>query len=355
MATRGPIPLRLVAAALCLAAALLLSPLWMPLVLAAWAADVLRPAQRRLERILRGHRRGAAAVVVLLALAVLLPMTGVALAVASEAHDVLEQVRDALMGKGSLGGALLGGAGDSAPDWVALATRYGANAWRAATTLARASARAAIATVVFVFALYTFLTEGPRAWAWVEARAPGSRHALRRLAAAFRETGRGLIVAGGGTALVQGAFATAAYVAIGIPRALILGPLTAVSAIVPAVGTSLVWVPLAIELAVTGDRGRAALTVAAGGLTSIIDNFVRPVLARHGRLALPTFVVLISMLGGVAVMGATGALLGPLVVRLAVEAIEIVTEDASPPPDAHPRPPDDVHDVRAETEHRAPE
>jgi predicted PurR-regulated permease PerM len=156
---------------------------------------------------------------------------------------------------------------------------------------------------------------------------PIPSEAFARLTNAFRETGRGLIVAGGGTALVQGAVATVAYVAIGIPRALLLGPLTALCAIVPLVGTGLVWVPLAIELGATGQYWRAGVVVAVGaGVHSLIDNFIRPLFARYGRLTLPTFVVFVSMIGGVAVFGAAGALLGPLVVRLCAESLAIVFE-----------------------------
>jgi predicted PurR-regulated permease PerM len=62
------------------------------------------------------------------------------------------------------------------------------------------------------------------------------------------------------------------------------------------------------------------------GVHSLIDNFVRPLLARYGRFTLPAFVVLASMLGGAAVFGAAGALFGPLLVRLCVESLAIVSE-----------------------------
>jgi predicted PurR-regulated permease PerM len=93
------------------------------------------------------------------------------------------------------------------------------------------------------------------------------------------------------------------------------------------VGTALVWIPLAIELAVTGQYWQAGVVVLVGaGVHSLIDNFVRPLLARYGRLTLPAFVVLVSMLGGAAVFGAAGALLGPLLIRLCVESLAIVSE-----------------------------
>jgi predicted PurR-regulated permease PerM len=217
-------------------------------------------------------------------------------------------------------------------DLAELGSRYGANAWRTVTVIARVSATAAIDLLVFVSALYTFAADGERAYSWLEAHAPIPRDSLARLASAFRETGRGLIVAGGGTALVQGAVATVAYAVIGAPRALLLGPLTAVCAIIPVIGTGLVWIPLAVELAASRAYGRAAVLAAVGlGVLGTVDNFVRPVLARHGRLTLPTFLVLVSMLGGAALLGAAGALAGPLVVRLCVESLAILAEERRAP------------------------
>ena len=57
-----------------------------------------------------------------------------------------------------------------------------------------------------------------------------------------------------------------------------------------------------------------------------IDNFARPYLARRGKLQLPTFVVLVSMFGAVEVFGGWGVIFGPLLVRLAKEALELRRE-----------------------------
>ena len=328
---RAPNAIQTLTVVLCVLALIVFAPVGVPLVLAAWFADVLGPAVRRLERVLGGRRRAAAAIVVLFALAVLASLVGIGAALVGGVRELLGQVGAALEGQGSLAGALLGG--DATPshasirDWADLASRHGASAWRTLMSVARASASAAIGVVVFVAALYTFAVDGERAYAWLETHAPIPRDALERLARAFRETGRSLIIGSGGTALVQGAIATAAYVAIGIPRALLLGPLTAVCALVPVVGTGLVWIPLAVELGISGDYKRASVVVVVGAVVhSLVDNFVRPVLTRYGKLDLPIFVVLTSMLGGVALLGAAGALVGPLVVRLCAEALAIVRE-----------------------------
>ena len=331
MSAARPTALRLLTLGVVVAAALAVAPFWSPLVLAAWFADLLQPAVRLLERWLGGRRRGAAALVVALAVVVLVPLVSMIVEVIFGLRDLVLQLRAAFEGQETLGGVLLAGDGRSLPtmhEWARLATRYPANVWKAGSAVAQASFWTLLWIVVFVGALYDFAAHGRRNYRWLARHTPIPARAFTRFARAFRETGRGILVSGGGTALVQGATATIVYVAIGVPRAWLLGPLTAIAAIVPVVGTGLVWIPLAIELALAGDYGRAAAIAITGAVViSLIDNLVRPALARFGRLKLPTLVVLVAMIGGVAAFGPWGALLGPLAVRMAVEGLEILRDD----------------------------
>jgi predicted PurR-regulated permease PerM len=100
--------------------------------------------------------------------------------------------------------------------------------------------------------------------------------------------------------------------------------LTLLFSVIPAIGTALVWVPVAAGLAITG-RTTAAIALGVVGVAVIgsVDNVARPYLARRGHLQLPTWVVLIAMFGGIALIGGWGLLLGPLVLRLAKEALLI--------------------------------
>lgn len=330
--------MRIATIVLAIAAIATLAPLWLPLVLALWVADLLQAPARRLERLLGGRRRSAAAVIVMLALAVLVPLAFTVAAVVATVQELIEQGRVALEGNGPIRGLFAGGppAGRlTIEDLATMASRYGADAWRMVNTVARASVTIALGVLVFVVALYTSVSSGEHAYAWFERNLPIPPRAFARLAAAFQQTGRGLLVGSGGTALAQGAVATISYVAIGIPRAFVLGALTTVCALIPVIGTGLVWIPLAVELALSGQAGRAALVAVIGlGVIGLIDNLLRPVLTRFGRLELPASVVLLSMIGGAAAFGPSGALLGPLVMRMAVEAFAILREDDHVPPAA---------------------
>ena len=104
--------------------------------------------------------------------------------------------------------------------------------------------------------------------------------------------------------------------------------LTCIASLIPSVGTALVWVPIAIGLALAGKTG-AAVVMAAVGMIVIgtVDNVMRPVFARYGKLELSTFVLLTSIFGGLAIFGTWGLLLGPLSARLAKEALMMARID----------------------------
>ena len=316
------------------AAAFVLWPFVSWLLVAVWAAVLVRPVHARLAARLGGRRRLAA---VLTTLALVLLVAPLIVLLASLVDDAIELVRDvaatdrvqALLGQmpaqgggGARGGGLLG-----------LAVSQGGRAWTVARGVAGTAAHVVIGLLIAIWGIYGVLVDGAGWSAWLEAHAPISPEAYRRLAAATIETGRGLFYGILGAGFAQAVVATAFYVGLGVPQALALGALTLACAIVPAIGTAIVWVPVAIALA-AGGREVAAIIMATGGVLVIgtIDNFVRPYLARKGRLQLPTFVVALAMFGGLAALGARGVLLGPLIIRLAKEVLAIARDARAPAP-----------------------
>lgn len=122
---------------------------------------------------------------------------------------------------------------------------------------------------------------------------------------------------------VQGALAGLSYWVLGVPNHLFWAILTAVMAMVPAFGAFLVWVPIALYLGFNGHWGKAALLAAwGGGVVSLIDNFLYPVLIGP-RLQQHTVAVLISILGGIALFGITGIVLGPVAFTVASTLLDI--------------------------------
>jgi predicted PurR-regulated permease PerM len=137
-----------------------------------------------------------------------------------------------------------------------------------------------------------------------------------RFAAVVRATVKGNIV----IAVIQGLIGGVAFWLLGIKGALLWGTLMTFLSLLPAVGSALVWVPAAAYLILTGAIAKGIALVFVGVLViGLIDNLLRPVLVgRDTRL--PDYVVLISTLGGIALFGINGFVIGPLIAALFMAA-----------------------------------
>jgi predicted PurR-regulated permease PerM len=93
--------------------------------------------------------------------------------------------------------------------------------------------------------------------------------------------------------------------------------------ILPVVGAGLVWVPAAVYLALSG-RGLAAVALLTWGIGSFIfvDNFLYARLAGQ-RMRLHPVPALIAFLGGLAIFGISGMILGPAILALALAFLEV--------------------------------
>ena len=317
-------------------AAAALLPFWVPLALAAWTAIVARPLHRWVAKRIHRRKGAAALVTVLLVIAFLTPLLVVVLSLSGAALDLGKRLLDSKSGTEALRSLAANGGTDSfdlhglsVQQLVELMRQHGASALSVANTLFGAATVLVVGVVVFVSAFYTFLPHGPRLHEWLLTHSPLERGQFHRLTSVFDEVGRGLLIGVGLTALLQGAVATAGYFALHVPQPLVLGLVTVFASLIPSIGSGLVWVPVTAGLALAGRPGAALAMLAIGCLVGVVDNVMRPLLTRYGQLRLHGLLVFLAMLGGMAVFGAGGLLLGPLCVRLAVEALSMLRE-ASP-------------------------
>ncbi len=305
--------------------ALLLAPLAPAVMLALWLSAFAGVIHHPLVHLLRGRVRLAAALTVLALVAILIPFVLVITSLAADAYELVLELARSPRGKQVLENLVLhtGGKRGASGLWD-LAISQRERAWAILQQVAGTATRVIIGLFVIIAGTYALLVDGRRWYRWVEQHAPMSPDLLRRLHDAFFETGRGLFIGIGGSGLLQAILATIAYLVLGVPSALALGLLTFCMSVIPAFGTALVWIPVTAGLALTGRTGAAiALAIFGFGVVGTIDNLARPILARRGRLQLPTYVVLVSMFAGVQVIGAWGLLVAPLVVRLAKAALEV--------------------------------
>ncbi|HMF63866.1 MAG TPA: AI-2E family transporter [Edaphobacter sp.] len=132
---------------------------------------------------------------------------------------------------------------------------------------------------------------------------------------------------------IQGVLAGLAYWVLGVPGMILWAFMTALLAMIPAFGAFLVWGPIAVYLGLTGHWGKAALLALWGGvIVSTIDNFLYPILVGT-RMRAHTVTILISILGGIALFGITGVILGPVIFTIAATFLEIWRARNNPPPE----------------------
>jgi predicted PurR-regulated permease PerM len=137
-------------------------------------------------------------------------------------------------------------------------------------------------------------------------------------------------------AIVQGIVGGLAFQLLGVHGALLWGILMAVLSFLPVVGSTLVWAPAAIALAVSGELWKGVVLALVGILImGNVDNVVRPLML-SGRSRMSTLVLIISLLGGVSAFGFIGIVLGPVVAAVLTGLLETYALVPEPEPLALP-------------------
>ncbi len=124
-------------------------------------------------------------------------------------------------------------------------------------------------------------------------------------------------------ALIQGTLGGLGFLVFGVTSPLLWGFVMALFALVPFVGTAVIWLPAALVMTATGSaEGDPVLLWKGIGLLlygffiiSGVDNILKPMLIGD-RAKVHPVLILIGVLGGLAVFGAAGFIIGPLVLAV---------------------------------------
>jgi predicted PurR-regulated permease PerM len=132
--------------------------------------------------------------------------------------------------------------------------------------------------------------------------------------------GAGLLVAA-----VQGAIGGVTYWLLGIGAPVVWGVAMAICALIPLVGSAIVWAPTALWLLLMGHGGRALIVVVVGvAVIGTVDNLLRPLLL-SGRTSASGLVIFLGLLGGVSAFGFVGLVLGPIILVTAGNLLAVFT------------------------------
>lgn len=130
--------------------------------------------------------------------------------------------------------------------------------------------------------------------------------------------------------LIQGTLGGLAFWTLGLPSPLLWGVVMVFLSIIPLVGSSIIWAPAAIFLALSGHWLKAFLLVVWGALViGMVDNFLRPKMV-GGRTRLHELLIFFSVLGGLQVFGVLGLVLGPVVAAVTLALVDVVRQADRP-------------------------
>lgn len=173
---------------------------------------------------------------------------------------------------------------------------------------------------IMMYLLFFFLREGPEVARQVRLAVPLPEHQKRRLQLKFNRVVRATVKGNVLVAITQGALGGFIFWVLDIPSALVWAVLMAFLSLLPAVGAGIVWAPVAAYFLLTGAILQGAILTAFGVLViGLVDNLLRPILVGKDT-RMPDYLILVSTLGGLAVFGLNGFVIGPLIAALFVSS-----------------------------------
>ncbi|RST86929.1 AI-2E family transporter [Aquibium carbonis] len=300
------------------------------------AAILFLPVHRRLTKAMRG-RTGLAAIttVILTVLLVILPLMLVASSLAVEAAALYTNIQSGRLDPGQYLRTIV----DAAPEWLEDlfatfeltnldAVRNGLSRFLQALVarallVGQSTFEFFVSLGVMLYLLYFLLRDGAKLSQKIKKAIPLrelQRDALiERFAIVAQAIIRGTLL----VAAVQGALGGLIFWVLGIHAPVLWAVLMAFLSLLPAVGSSIVWFPVAVYLLLSGSIWEGLVLILFGMLViGLVDNLLRPFLIGKST-SIPDYVVLISTLGGISVFGLNGFVVGPMVAAMFIAVWDI--------------------------------
>ncbi|HHS7808642.1 AI-2E family transporter [Pseudomonas fluorescens] len=169
---------------------------------------------------------------------------------------------------------------------------------------------------IMLYLLFFFLRDGAELVRKVRTAVPLEESHKRRLQLKFNRVVRATVKGNLVVAVTQGALGGAIFWFLDIPSALLWAVLMGFLSLLPAVGAGIVWAPVAVYFLLSGMIWQGVVLGLFGVFViGLVDNVLRPILVGKDT-RMPDYMILISTLGGLAVFGLNGFVIGPLIAAL---------------------------------------
>jgi predicted PurR-regulated permease PerM len=320
---------------------LIIRPFFSPIFLAVMLAIVFHPIHVRIQERLRKPNLAALLSTILVVLAFVVPVVGLAIIISRETSTLYQLLSERSTEQGGWNPyvmhameRLLHWAGHyvdlshldlrgTALRWLQQVSQY-LFSW-GAQVVGNFVSFIATAVIAF-FTLFFLFREGTAAKERVAEVIPVSRSQTERLFTGISDSivanVYGILAVGA----AQGALTVLGFWVLRLPSPVLWGMVTALFSLVPIVGSSAVWVPAAIILAVTGHWIKALVLLGWGaGVVAQADNVIRPYVISQ-RANLSTLAVFFALLGGVQAFGVMGLFVGPVALSFTLVVLQMLRE-----------------------------
>jgi len=175
---------------------------------------------------------------------------------------------------------------------------------------------------VMFFVMFYLIREGDSLYDYSKDILPFKKKIRQRFSVRFKEITRGFLYGMIAVGLVQGALAGVGFYIFGASQPFILMILAIFAAMIPFIGTWIVWLPVGTTMLIKGSTFAGIGLILYGAIVvGYIDNLIRPLIV--GKMAkMSNAIVLLGILGGLRLFGLIGIIVGPLVLDYLIIFIE---------------------------------
>jgi predicted PurR-regulated permease PerM len=312
----------------------ILRPFLQSFILAAATASLSFPVYERITRRLGGRSNlGAAVTVILLVLVVAVPVTIYSSVLSREAVNLTKGLNAATIRqyfdqavekilpdrfdvKGLLQGRFAPDALFGSSYFEEAVNRIGSAANNLLQGFIAGVASVLLNFIVFFLFLFFLLRDGKALVRELMDLSPFEEVSERDILSHLTKTIRAILLGGVLVPVVQGILAMIGFAIFGMPSAILWGSLLVVGAVIPIVGSTSIWVPATIYLALTGETWQwVGQLLYCIFIISTSDNILKPIILREAANFHP-LIAFVSVLGGMAAFGVFGFILGPIIASL---------------------------------------
>ena len=193
--------------------------------------------------------------------------------------------------------------------------------------------QAILGTGLALFISYFLFRDGEKITKRIINWLPFRTKTVDKLTSQFKKITYTIVFAQLFVALAQGIVGMAGFYIFGVPLAIFWGVVMAFFALVPTIGTAVIWVPASLFLVLSGYLSQNYIMVAKGAglfvygllVISTIDNLLR-IKIIHVKAEVHPIIVISGVIGGISLFGIIGLFVGPILLSMLITYFETFKE-----------------------------